>query len=242
MAYSLILHRPYTFRDETGREHVLLRTTADGREARMALDRIPEPANARSRRTRAALLAAARSILETQGFEALTMSAVAEHTSVTRRAAYLHFGTRAALVGALFDYLAEAEGLADSLAGIWSAPDAVAALDEWARHLGYYHPRLIAVERVRYVDRDAAAHRDRVAAEKLATCHRLAAWLSQDGRLAEPWTVQTARDMLYGLISSDLIEALTGDRPWSSRRLARHRSVLFRATFTRHADQSEIPG
>ncbi|HSO53579.1 MAG TPA: TetR family transcriptional regulator, partial [Actinomycetes bacterium] len=42
------------------------------------LDAIDRPQNARSRRTRAALLAAARSLLEEQGAEALTMAAVAE--------------------------------------------------------------------------------------------------------------------------------------------------------------------
>lgn len=206
----------------------------------MALDTITEPTNARSRRTRATLLASARSILEGQGFEALTMTAVADHSGVTRRAAYLHFPSRAALVSALFDYIAGTERLQDSLDRVWAAPDAVSALDEWAAHLAHYHPRLLAVDRavqrVRHADQDAAAHRDRVAAAQLSNCRRLTDWLHRDGLLAAPWTVRSAADMLYALISSDLIEALTSDRHWSTRRLTSHLALLFRSAFVaRHA-------
>ena len=42
--------------------------------------------NARSRRTRLALLAAARTLVERDGVPAVTMASVAEHAGVTRRA------------------------------------------------------------------------------------------------------------------------------------------------------------
>jgi AcrR family transcriptional regulator len=201
----------------------------------LTLDAIKEPTNARSRRTRAALLSSAREILEERGFEALTMTAVAERAGVTRRAAYLHFATRAELIGALFDFVAHTEGLQESLRRVWEAPDAVSALDEWAAHLARYHVRLLAVdravERVRHVDADAAGHRKRVVAEKLSNCRRLVSRLEQEGRLAHSWTEDTASDMLFSLISSDMIEALTLDRRWSRRRLADHLALLFRSAF-----------
>jgi AcrR family transcriptional regulator len=198
---------------------------------------IDQPTNVRSRRTRAALLAAARRILEEEGFDALTMTRVAEECDVTRRTAYLHFGSRRELVGALFDYVAAAEGLADSTRSVWEAPDAISALDEWARHLARYHPRILAVdravERVRRNDADAAAHRKRVVAAKLANCRRLARRLDEEGMLASAWTVASAADMLFALISSDMIEALIVDRRWSRVRLAEHLALLFRSTFIR---------
>jgi AcrR family transcriptional regulator len=201
----------------------------------LTLDAIKKPTNARSRRTRTALLGSAREILEARGFEALTMTAVAETAGVTRRAAYLHFATRAELIGALFDFVAGAEGLDESLRRVWEAPDAVSALDEWAAHLARYHVRVLAVdravERVRHVDADAAAHRKRVVAEKLSNCRRLVSRLEQEGRLARSWTEETASDMLFSLISSDMIEALTLDRRWSRRRLADHLALLFRSAF-----------
>src|ERR687898_305678 len=115
----------------------------------MAARPIEHPTNARSRRTRAALLTATRSILEQEGFEALAMSAVAERAAVTR-----------------------------------------------------------AVERVHRVDPDAADHRAHVVKAQLDNCHRLASWLHEEGRLAPPWTVDTATDMLWALISTDMIEGL----------------------------------
>lgn len=192
-------------------------------------------ANARSRRTRAALLNEARAILEEQGFETLTITAVAERAGVTRRAVYLHFPSRATLVSALFDQVAEDEGLQESLAEVWESPDGATALDRWAAHLARYHPRLLAVDRaVQRVwrnDPDAAAHRERVTAEKLANCRRLARRLEEEGSLARAWTADTAADMLFALISSDLVEALTLDRGWSRERLAEHLDLVFRSTF-----------
>jgi AcrR family transcriptional regulator len=196
---------------------------------------ITEPANARSRRTRAALLAATRAILEERGFEALTMTAVAERAGVTRRALYMHFPSRAELVAALFDYVAGAEGLAESLQHVWDAPDATSALDRWAAHLARYHPRVLAVDRavqaVWRQDPDAAAHRKRVVAAKLASCRRLVHRLEDESRLASGWITDSATDMLFALISSDVIEALIVDRRWSRQRLAEQLALLFRSTF-----------
>jgi AcrR family transcriptional regulator len=196
---------------------------------------ITKPANARSRRTRAALLAAAHAILGEQGFEALTMTAVADRAGVTRRTVYMHFPTRGVLVGEVFDHVAQVEGLAESLEQVWAAPDAVNALDRWAAHLARYHPRLLdvdrAVQRVWHDDPDAAAHRARVVAEKLSNCRRLARRLADEGRLHNAWTTESAADMLFALVASDVIEALIVDRRWSRRRLAQHLALVFRSTF-----------
>src|ERR1700757_3412216 len=91
------------------------------------------PANARGRRTRAALLAAARALLEERGFAALSMATVAERAGVSRRAVYLHFASRGDLVGALFEHVAQAEGLDAAVQPIRDALHAASALDAWAR-------------------------------------------------------------------------------------------------------------
>ncbi|HEV8650742.1 MAG TPA: helix-turn-helix domain-containing protein [Actinomycetes bacterium] len=198
---------------------------------------IAEPQNARSRRTCAALLAATRELLEEQGFEALTMAAVAARAGVSRRAVYLHFASRTALLTALFSYLGEREDIAGSLRRVWEAPDAAAALQEWAWHLARIHPRLLpvsrAVDRVRRSDPDAAALWDRSMSNWHTGCRRLVAWLDQEGRLAPPWTVDTAADMLWALMSFDVLEGLLVDRHWSPDHYAEHLAVLFRKTFVR---------
>lgn len=204
-------------------------------------DRIEVPANARSRRTRSALLAAARSLLEEGGSAALTMTATANAAGVTRRTVYLHFPTRSDLLVGLFDHVSAIEGLTTSLAPVWDAADSVAALDEWARHLGRFHPRIRtvaqAINRDRRLDTDAAAHWDVVIRDQHRVCGRLIRWLHREHRLARPWTVHSANDMLWALMSYDLLEELTIDRGWSTRRYADHLAALVRAAFV-----SDPPG
>jgi AcrR family transcriptional regulator len=198
-------------------------------------DAIEDPRNARSRRTRGALLAAARSLLEERGTESLTMAAVAERAGVSRRAVYLHFSSRTELLAELFGYVSEQEGLDASLAPVWQAPDAAAALDEWARHLARFHPRILAVaravQRARRVDPAAARHWELVMADQQDCCRRLATWLAREQRLASPWTVPTATDMLWALMSFDLLDALLTDRGWSPRRYRTHMAALLSSTF-----------
>ena len=45
------------------------------------------------------------------------------------------------------------------------------------------------------------------------------------------WTVETATDMLWSLISTDMIDGLLSDRRWSRRRLATQLSLLLRSAF-----------
>jgi AcrR family transcriptional regulator len=196
--------------------------------------------NARGRQTRERLMTAARAILTDEGFEALTMSTLAERAGITRRGVYSHFDSRAQVIAALFDHVAEAEGLSASLARVWEASNAAFALDEWARHLARYHPRVIAVDRavsrVRHVDADAERHWKHVRRAKLANCRRLSEWLRREGRLAPHWTVDSATDMLCALISSDVIETLIVDRGWSRVELAAGLSTLLRSTFVLSSD------
>lgn len=194
-----------------------------------------EPRNARSHRTRAALLAAMRALLEEEGFEALTMAAVAERAGVTRRAVYLHFTSRAELVTSLFDYLAEQEGLSDSLRRVRDAPDAISMLEQWARHMAAYATRLLAVDlavnRVWQQDPDAALHRDRIVASQRHNARMMAERLDSEGILAPGWTADTAADMLWALMSSDIIERLVTARHWSRHRFSEHYFTLLRGTF-----------
>lgn len=198
---------------------------------------ITQPENARSRRTRAAVLEAARELIAERGFAATTMAAVAEQAGVTRRAVYLHFATKADLLAALFDYVSDREQLAASLQQVWQAPGPVAALQEWARHLARFHPRImdvdLAAECERASDPDAAAHRATVIADQRAACRRLVDWLHAGGVLAPAWTLATATDMLWALMSSALIRALLVDCGWSTRSYARQLAALLVRTFVR---------
>jgi AcrR family transcriptional regulator len=198
---------------------------------------IEKPQNARSRRTGAALLRAARELIEQDGFAALTMGAVAERAGVSRRAVYLHFATRTELLAALYRSLGETDDLASSLRAVWDCPDAVAALTEWAEHIARSHPRILgvlrAVERARYGDPDAAELWQTAQGNWLKGCRRLMRWLADDGRLAPRWTADTAADMMWALMSIDVLDRLLNERRWPRARVAEHLAALFRVTFVR---------
>ncbi len=197
---------------------------------------IEEPRNARSRRTVAALVHAARELIEQQGFAALTMTAVAERAGVTRRGAYLHFPSRTHLVAALYRDLGQTEELSASLQKVWDAPDASAALTEWAEHIARAHPRILgvvrAVERARYDDPDAEELWRTAQGNWLKGCRRLMGRLAAEGRLAPQWTTDSAADMMWALMSIDVLDRLHNERHWSTRRVAAHLAALFHATFT----------
>jgi AcrR family transcriptional regulator len=172
------------------------------------------------------------------------MAQVATQAGVTRRAAYLHFPSRADLVTALFDHVAAREGLADSLARVWSAPDARAELTEWAAHVARYHRRILAVDRAAAAaagtDPDAAAHCAQVTADQLAACRRVARRLAREGTLAMPWTAAAAAELLWALLSPDLVTRLTGR--WGQAEFAGRLSVLLERTLTAGSGQAAAAG
>lgn len=196
---------------------------------------IEEPRNARSRRTRAALLSAARRLIEEQGFAATTLTAIAQQAGVTPRALYLHFSSRGELLAALHSDLGEREELATSLQKVWDSLDAASALDEWARHVARAHPRILAISRAveydRRGDQDAAEIWSLTMNRWSMGARRLAQWLADEHRLAAPWTVDTAADMIWALMSFDFLERLTVDKGWSRDAFAEHYSLLVRRTF-----------
>jgi len=202
---------------------------------------ISEPQNARSRRSRAALLDATRELISEGGFDALTMAAVAERAGVSRRSVYLHFATRADLVTALFSRLGETEDIGASLQRVWDSPDPVIALAEWGRHLARIHPKILpvmqAAERARHVDADAADLWQTAQDRWLLGARRLVAWLAEEERLAQPWTVITAADMIWSLMSPDLLDRLLRGRRWSPRRIGDHLAALLTATFANHEER-----
>jgi AcrR family transcriptional regulator len=193
---------------------------------------IATPQNARSRRTRAALLDAAWRLIEEKGAEELSMTAVARRAGVTRAAIYLHFASRGELLLALFKHVNTSHGLAASLRPLRDAPDGLAALDAWAQHLARFHTRILplmrAVERARGEDPDSAVLWRRVTGDRYAGCQALAARLAAEGRLADPWTAETAAELLWALMSAELLEGLSVHRGWTPEQLAERLALVAR--------------
>jgi AcrR family transcriptional regulator len=195
---------------------------------------IEEPRNARSRRSRAALLRAARELVEEHGMAATTMAAVAERAGVSRRAVYLHFASRAELISELFDYVNEVEDIEGRFAPVSDAPDAVAALEHFAHRHAAFMPRILAVsravEREAGDDPDAARHWATAMYWRYETNRALIARLDAEGVLAPGWTVDTATDMLLALISNGVSETLLVDRGWTPEQIGDHMARLLQST------------
>ncbi len=194
-----------------------------------------QPQNARSRRTHAALLDAAREIVEERGLPALTMGAVAELAGVTRRSVYLRFESRTHLLTALFDHVNESEDLAASVRPVRNAPDAVAAIQAWAAHVARFHPHVLriarAVQSMKDTDPDAAEHWRLVQEDWHRLCRLVARRIDDEKALASGWTVETMADMLHALMSLDVLETLIDQRGWSSDDVAAHLARLAQSTF-----------
>jgi hypothetical protein len=61
-------------------------------------------------------------------------------------------------------------------------------------------------------------------------CRRLAQRLADEQRLAEPWTVDTAADVIWGFMFPETLERLTVDRGWSNERYGELLAVVLRRT------------
>ena len=212
----------------------------------MAVGSAGAPQNARSRRTVAALLRAARELIEEGGVEALTMAAVAERAGVTRRAVYLHFPSRVSLINGVVEDLKGAGGLDEVLRPVWETADAITMVDQWARCMASLLPRIMpivrAIQRVSHTDPDAARHWEEATRSRRAACRRLAERLAEEGRLAPPWTVDSAADMMLALISFEVVETLLVHCRWSADRLAEHLAAVFCGTFITPAPRDEPSG
>lgn len=194
-----------------------------------------DPQNARSRRTREALLRAAWELVESDGVGKLTMATVAARAGVTRRSVYLHYDSRTSLVIDLFTYANHRAGVEESFRRVWQARDAAAALAEWAAHLGRCHPGLSrfarAVQRATDADPDAAEHWRLVQEDWRRACLRLARRLDDEGMLADGWTVTSVAAMLQALMSYDVLETLVAGNGWSVEEYSHHLASMARSTF-----------
>ncbi len=198
------------------------------------MGKVGAPQNQRSRDTRAAVLDAAWRLLERSGGSALTMAAAAREAGISRQGLYLHFSSRGQLFMALLDHVDEALGLDASLRPIREAPDAVAALDAFAAHIADYHGRLVevvrAVDHCRRDDPDAAALWDRSTEAWYGGCRAVTARLDAEGRLAEPWTPDTAADLMWALMSVELVDGLVGVQGWTTDELTERLRLVLRRT------------
>jgi hypothetical protein len=115
------------------------------------------------------------------------------------------------------------------------APDAVTGVEEYAAHLVRIHPKILAINYVvlygRHTDPDLRALYGLGLEAWLGCCRALMQRLADEGKLAEPWTVSTAADMLLALMRDEVVETLAVERAWPAERHTELLATLRRRTF-----------
>lgn len=181
---------------------------------------IDDPQNARSRKTRAAIQQAALELLATSGARAVSMAEVANRAHCSRRALYLHFPSRAALLRSLVAYVDETFDLAANQEPMRTAPDARAAIRAFARFVGRYHTRIgpivLAVSHERYDDRDAAEAWSEAMGRWRAGCEEAVARIVAEEQLHPRFSSpERAVELVWSLLSVDVLDRLVNECGWS---------------------------
>ena len=157
------------------------------------------------------IISAARELLEDEGAEGFSIDAVARRAGVARMTVYNQFESKAGLLEALFDALAQRGPLA-AMADIFREPDTLAALDEYIALFGRFWT---ANRRAHRRLRAAALHDDELAAAIAARNERrrrgiaeLMRRLGEDARPLVPR--EEAVTVVSVLLSFDTFDALAG--------------------------------
>jgi AcrR family transcriptional regulator len=178
-----------------------------------------------ARRTRRAVIDAARRLFLTDGFAATTMPRVAEAAAVSVQTVYKVFGTKTQLAKAVFDVAIAGDDEAvpvlerERLRQVRAEPDPRRKLVLYGEFLAQVAPRHVPVQ---LVIRDAAAaHPDaadlwsQLQDERLAGMENFADALAGAGHLASGVTRAVARDVLWTYNSAEIFQLLVLERGWS---------------------------
>jgi AcrR family transcriptional regulator len=187
--------------------------------------------------TRVAILDAARTLFEEQGYFGAGLEAVAKMAGVSRQAIYLHFASKAELLTALHLRIYETDVVpAQERNPIWTAPTALDALDalivvdaEVASKVWRIHEAFVVARR-HFPEVDATLRpREKERYQELV---RLGRWLKKEGRLPPRLTVSTFADLLWGLNSLGTFQNLVLERGWSIGRYGRWVRATIRLQLT----------
>jgi AcrR family transcriptional regulator len=169
-----------------------------------------------------------------EGDQRLTYDAVARRAGVSRQTVYTHFPSKADLLVAAVQRARELADVESGIRAIYAAPTAVAALDALVELHGSFVPRFlrahVAVERERANDPDVEfAFTNRRAGRRQVAAH-IATRLRAEGYLTEPWTVQTAGELIESVTSGTFTAQLLRDAGWSGDEVGARLRLLLRRT------------
>ncbi len=200
--------------------------------------RPPESAarQARTRRTRAAVVEAARTLFAERGYAATTIEAISDLSDTPQATVYRLFASKLGILKAALDVSIvgddEAVAMVDrpQVRALLADPDPSNQLAGFAALLRELMARTAPVHRLladaARSDGDAASLLADIARQRHEGQHRVARSLARSGALRPGLRERDAADIIHALASPEVYGLLVLDRGWSGERYERWMSAI----------------
>ena len=186
------------------------------------------PAQARTRRTRAAVAEAARSLFLERGYAATTIDAISARSDTPVATVYRLFSSKLGILKAVLDVSIGGDDQAVAMAerpqvhALLSDEDPTGRLRQFAALLREVMARVGPVHRIladaARADPEAAALLAEIARQRHEGQRRIARALAHSGALRPGLRERDAADVIHALASPEVYGLLVVDRGWSGER------------------------
>ena len=183
---------------------------------------------ARTRRTRAAVVEAARSLFVERGYAATTIEAISDRSDTPQATVYRLFSSKLGILKAMLDVSIggddEAMAMADrpQVRALFSAGDPKGQLAAFAALLRQVMARVGPVHRIladaARSDQDAASLLAEIARQRHEGQQGIARSLAGSGALRPGLSERDAADIIHALASPEVYGLLVTDRGWTPER------------------------
>jgi len=191
---------------------------------------------ARTRRTRAAVVEAARTLFLERGYAGTTIEAISERSDTPQATVYRLFSSKLGILKAVLEVSIvgddDAVAMADrpQVRALLSDRDPNNKLAGFAALLHEVLARTAPVHRILVdaarSDEDAAALLAEIARQRQRGQHRIARSLARSGALRPGLRERDAADVIHALASPELYGLLVFDRGWSGERYEKWLSAI----------------
>jgi len=191
---------------------------------------------ARTRRTRAAVAEAARTLFLERGYAATTIEAISERSDTPTATVYRLFSSKMGILKAVLDVSIGGDDDAVAMAerpqvhALLSDEDPVGRLTRFAALLHEVMARVGPVHRIladaARADPEAAALLAEISRQRQEGQRRIARALARSGALRPGLRERDAADIIHALASPEVYGLLVADRSWSGQRYERWLSAI----------------
>jgi len=183
---------------------------------------------ARTRRARATVIAAARALFLERGYGRTTIEAISEASDTPQATVYRLFSSKLGILKAILDVSIAGDDRAVAMLdrphvhNLLSEPDPGSQLAGFAAMVADLMARAAPVHRIladaARSDQEAAALLNELARQRHEGQRRLARSLARSGALRHPLRERDAADIIHALASPEVYGLLVLDRGWSADR------------------------